>query len=170
MKIIRNDSIVKSSGNEKIAKSTLNNEIQNEIMTSMNNLKEKNTLMSSLQQKVSKTVIRNWNSLINTLPSNIFNFCRKALIFPLNNNSNLARWKIIDSPNCDLSGKPQAQINFLNNCTSVINYGQFKWRHDSILMTILFYLTKTNEYVFADVEGYKSSAVLFNISSRYSCY
>ena len=48
MKIIRNDSIVKSSGNEKTAKSTLNNEIQNEIMTSMNNLKEKNTLMSSL--------------------------------------------------------------------------------------------------------------------------
>ena len=48
MKIIRNDSIVKSSGNEKIAKSTLDNEIQNEIMTSMNNLKEKNTLMSSL--------------------------------------------------------------------------------------------------------------------------
>ena len=48
MKIIRNDSIVKSSGNEKIAKSTLDNEIQNEIMTSMNNLKEKNNLMSSL--------------------------------------------------------------------------------------------------------------------------
>ena len=170
MKIIRNDSIVKRSANAKIAKSTLDNEIQNEIITSMNNLKEKNTLMSSLQQKVSKTVIRNWNSLINTLPSNIFNFCRKTLIFSLNNNSNLARWKIIDSPNCDLCGKPQTQINFLNNCTSVINDGHFKWRHDSILKTILFYLTKTNEYVFADVEEYKSSAVLFNINSRCSCY
>ena len=74
MEIIRNDSIVKRSANAKIAKSTLDNEIQNEIITSMNNLKEKNTLMSSLQQKVSKTLTRNWNSLINTLPSNIFNF------------------------------------------------------------------------------------------------
>ena len=39
MKNIRNDSIVKRSANAKIAKSTLGNEIQNDIMTSMNNLK-----------------------------------------------------------------------------------------------------------------------------------
>ena len=51
---------------------TLDNEIQNEIMTSMNNLKEQNTLMSSLQQKVSKTVVRNWNLLNNSLPSLYF--------------------------------------------------------------------------------------------------
>ena len=53
--------------------------------------------MSSFQQKVSKTIIRNWNSLTNTLPPNIFIFCRKALIFSINNTSNLARWKTIDS-------------------------------------------------------------------------
>ena len=87
----------------------------------MNNLKEQNTLVSSLQQKVSKTVIKNWNSSTNTLRANISNFCRKALIFSLNNNSNLAHWKILDSPNCGLSGKPQTQIHFLNNCTSVVN-------------------------------------------------
>ena len=57
--IYRNDSIVKISGNTKISKLTLDNEIQNEIMTSMNNLKEQNTLSSSLQQKVSKTLMRN---------------------------------------------------------------------------------------------------------------
>ena len=39
MKNIRNDSIVKRSANAKIAKSTLGNEIQNDIMTFMNNLK-----------------------------------------------------------------------------------------------------------------------------------
>ena len=58
-------------------------------MTSVNNLKEQNTLSSSLQQKVSKTLMRNWTSLSNTLSPNIFNFCGKALIFSLNNNSNL---------------------------------------------------------------------------------
>ena len=82
--------------------------------------------MSSLQQKVSKTVIRNWNSLTNTLPPNTLNFCRKALIFSLGNNSNLARWKIRDSPNCDLCGKPQTQVHFLNNSTSAINDDLFK--------------------------------------------
>ena len=39
MKNIRNNSIVKRSANAKIVKSTLGNEIQNDIVTSMNNLK-----------------------------------------------------------------------------------------------------------------------------------
>ena len=75
----RNDSIVKRSANAKVSKSTLDNEIQNEIITSMTKLKEQNTLLSSLQQNVTKSTIKNWNLLINCLPSNIFNFCRKAL-------------------------------------------------------------------------------------------
>ena len=55
----------------------------------------------------------------------------------------------------------------LNNCTSFLNNGQLKPHHDSILKTILFYLTSANKYdVFADVEGYYS-AVLFNLSVRY---
>ena len=109
MKNIGNDIILKRSANAKVAKSTLDDEIQNEIITSMAKFKEQNTLLLSLQQNVTKTTIRNWNLLINRLPSNIFNFCRKALIFSLNNNSNLARWKIRNSPNCDLCGKTQTQ-------------------------------------------------------------
>ena len=89
MKNIRNDNIIKRSTNAKVAKSTLDNQIQNEITTSMTKLKEQNTLLSSLQQNVTKTTIGNWNLLINCLPSNIFNFDKKALIFSLNNNSNM---------------------------------------------------------------------------------
>ena len=48
MKNIQNDSIVKRSANAKIFESTLDNEIQNKIMTSMNNIKAQNTLMASL--------------------------------------------------------------------------------------------------------------------------
>ena len=69
MKIIRNDSIVKRSGNTKIAKSERHNGI-------MNNLKQENTLISSLQQNFSKTLIKNWNSLTNTVPRNVFNLYR----------------------------------------------------------------------------------------------
>ena len=101
--------------------------------------------------------------LINCLPSNIFNFCRKALIFfSLNNNRNLARWKICNSLNCDLCGQTQTQIHSLNNCIVTINNGRYKWRHYSILKTILCYIYSSNEYqVFADVEDYNSSAVFF---------
>ena len=67
--------------------------------------------------------------------------------------------------------KSQTQIHFLNNCTSAVNDGRFKWRHNSILKTILFYLTSTNDYdVFADVEGYRSSAVLFNVIELTVCF
>ena len=64
-------------------------------MTSRNNLKEQNTLMS-------KTVIRNWDLLNNTLSPNTFDFCRKALNFSLNSTRNLGRWNNRDPPNCDL--------------------------------------------------------------------
>ena len=128
----------------------------------MTKLKEQSTLLSSLQQNVTKTTIRNWNLLINCLPSNIFNFCRKALTFSLNNNSNLTRWKIHNSPNCHLCGKNQTQTHALNTCIGAINDGQYKWRHESILKTILCYICSSNEYqMFADVEGYNSSAIFF---------
>ena len=54
VKNIRNDSIVKRSANAKVAKSTFDNEIHNKIITSMTKLKEQNTLLSSLQQNVTK--------------------------------------------------------------------------------------------------------------------
>ena len=114
MKITRNGSIVKRSGNVKIAKSERHDGIKN-------NLKQENTLISSLQQKISKTLIRNWNLLTNTVAPNVFNFCGWALIFSLNSDSDVASWMICDSPNCELCGKLQTQIHFLNNFTSVIN-------------------------------------------------
>ena len=88
-------------------------------MTSMNNLKEHNTLVSSLQQKVSKTRIRNWKSLTK-LYRRIVSISAETPLFS---------------------------------------------RHNSILKTSLFYLTSINKYdVFANVERYISSALLFNSS------
>ena len=64
----------------------------------------------------------------------ILNFCKKSLIFSIINNSNLARWNIRDSPNCNLpTNKPQKKIHFLDNCTSGVNDGRFKWGHNSII-------------------------------------
>ena len=54
MKIIRSDSIVKRSVNAKVAKSTLGNEVQNEIITSMTKLKEQNTLLRHYNKMLRK--------------------------------------------------------------------------------------------------------------------
>ena len=89
----------------------------------MTKLKEQNTILSSLKQNVTKTTIRNWNLLINCFPLIILNFYRKALIFSLNNNNIVARWKIRNSPNFDLYGKTQTQIHALNNYIGAINDG-----------------------------------------------
>ena len=51
MKNIGNGIIVKRSANAKVAKPT---QIENKITTSMTKLKEQNTLLSSLQQNVTK--------------------------------------------------------------------------------------------------------------------
>ena len=59
MKNIRNDSIVKRSEDAKVGNSTLDNKIQNEIIKSMTKFKEQNALLSSLEQNVTKTTIRN---------------------------------------------------------------------------------------------------------------
>ena len=77
----------------------------------------------------------------------------------------MARWKIRNWPNCDLCGKVQSQIHVLNNCSAAVNEGRYKWRHDSVLKTLLSYLGSLNDFeVYADVEGYRSSAMFFNSS------
>ena len=163
MKNIRNDRIVKRSVNGNVAKSAFDNEIQNKIITSMTKWKNKIHYFRHYNKMLWKLRSETEILLFNCLPSNIFNFCKKALIFfSLNNNRNLARWKICSSLNCDLYGKTQTQIHSLNNCIVTINDGRYKWRHYSILKTILCYICSSNEYqVFADVEGYNSSVVFF---------
>ena len=54
MKNIRNDSIVKRLANAKVAKATLDSEIQNEIITSMTKLKEQNTLLRHYNKMLRK--------------------------------------------------------------------------------------------------------------------
>ena len=54
MKNIRNGSIVKRSANAKVTKSTLDNEIQNKIITSMTKLKEQNTYFRHYNKMLQK--------------------------------------------------------------------------------------------------------------------
>ena len=80
-------------------------------------------------------VINMWQALAKRLPSNIFNFCRKALILCLPDKSNLYRWKITGDNLCFLCHHMQTQLHVLSNCEISLN--RYTWRHDSVLNSLL---------------------------------
>ena len=99
------------------------------------NLKEQCCIIKHVVGCCSPKVINMWQSLLKKLPGSIFAFSRKALIFCLPNRSNLFRWKISDSDECTVCKKKETQLHILSNCEHYLN--RYKWRHDSILWTLL---------------------------------
>jgi hypothetical protein len=100
------------------------------------------------------------------LPRNITCFARRALVLNLSNNSNLKRWKIRDSPNCDLCNKIQTQLHVFSYCPVALQKHRYTWRHDSILNTILHHLRRVMSEdleIFADCpdSGLKCTSNLF---------
>ena len=77
MKNIRNDSIVKRSANAKVAKATLDSEIQNEIITSMTKLKEQNTLLCHYNKMLRKLRLETGIYLLSTFRQIYLTFAEK---------------------------------------------------------------------------------------------
>lgn len=100
---VRYDAAISNKDHGKAIKSRYNNAVQNKIQQNLSNLKKQNNIMNHLQQVVPKYRLENWHKQIQNLPPNIFAFCRKALIFCVVNNSNLCRWKILNTPNFNLN-------------------------------------------------------------------
>ena len=104
------------------------------------NLKEQNVIIKHILSTCQVKTINMWQSLIKKLPSNIFCFVRKSLIFCLPNKSNLFRWKLIENNLCSLCNNVETQLHVLSNCPSYLN--RYTWRHDSILKTLLRKISK----------------------------
>ena len=103
----------------------LRNKIDKSTWNDFMSLKEQNKLISHLVKECPVKIITIWQCLVRNLPSNIFQFCRRALILSLPNNSNLLRWKITVSGNCGMCNKLQTQLHTLSNCSSQLD--RFKW-------------------------------------------
>ena len=97
-------------------------------------LKEQSTIVSSIVNSSFAKDITNWQNVIKRLPVNIHNFASRYLIFNLANNSNLFRWKILPSSNCNLCLKSQIQLYIFNFCERTVD--RFTWRHNSILTSL----------------------------------
>ena len=94
----------------------------------------------------------------------IFVFVRRALTYSLPNNSNLHRWGKIEAASCDLCSERQTQRHMLSNCSVAVEEGRYTWRHDSILYTMLRYLSQLSSYgfkIYGDLQDYRCPSELF---------
>ena len=137
---------------------------QTSIWNKFMELNEQCILIKRLLLVCSPQTICVWQSLVKNLPTNIFCFCRKALIFCLPNKSNLLRWKLSQNDNCELCSKKQTQLHTLSNCSSALK--RCTWRHDSVLTCLIKniekYLNKKQK-LFTDCPSlpYTNTSALF---------
>ena len=87
-----------------------------EIWSNFVELKEQSVIITCLTDTCYKKMIKVWHEIVTRMPSNIVCFARRALILSLGNNSNLKRWNIRDSANCELCNKLQIQLHVFSNC------------------------------------------------------
>ena len=117
-----------------------------------------------MKMEATSKQISTWKQVCDRLPTTIFVFIRRALIFSLLNNSNLNRWGKIDPAACDLCSLWQTQCHMLANCPVAAEEGRYTWRHNSVLNTILMYLRQLTSYgytLYGDLPGYFHSNALF---------
>ena len=108
-----------------------------------------------------------WHKQIQNLFQNIFAFCQKVLVFSLDNNSNLHRWKILHTTNFNLYDGKQAQLHVLNNCPTLATEEPYRRKHDLVLYTLARYLTALENSglrLYAELEGYEKTGTFFNLS------
>ena len=136
------------------------------IWNNFMDLKEQNVIIKHVVSKCPSKVINMWQSLMRNLPGNIFCFTGKALIFCLQNKSNLFKWKLAAVNTCSSCNKTETQLHVLSNCVNSLD--RYKWRHDSILNSILVKLsncTFKSTKIYADCPGteqkYMCPSVLF---------
>ena len=102
--------------------------------------KEQNTLIIRLMETCHKKIIKLWQKIVTEMPTSITCFVRRALILSLGNNSNLKRWNIRESQNCDLCNRSQTQLHVFSFCPTALKQHRYTWRHNSILVTIIHHL------------------------------
>ena len=170
IKNVNSDSIVNKAfsqdpPNNKIkakCNSILNKEITESAWDSFMGLKEQCILIKQVIEVPMVKDIQSWQIPAKRLPINMHNFCRRYLAMSLANNSNLKRWKILNSELCSLCTKKQTQLHVFNHYLQALN--RYTWRHNSIIQTFCNHLLEKASYnfcLYADIEGFENPATLF---------
>ena len=172
-KNIRYDEIVKdaishSTNDNNITQWCIKLEKNNErkkVWNQFMGLKEQCKIISFILEHCRAMEIKLWQDTVTRLTTNLFAFCRKALILCLSNASNLKRWGINPDGMCKLCNNLQTQFHVLSNCVNALD--RYTWRHNSILYTIYQHISfklplDMELYVDLDELRLPSPALLFS--------
>ena len=161
----RDNQLSKTKCNRELRKQSENNTWAKFI-----ELHKQNLIVKYIIDTCLSSTITSWNRMAEYLPKNIYSFLRRALILALPTMKNLATWNLINDDTCPLCNqKPQTQHHILNNCSAAANQHRYLWRHNSVLNTMVYYLSSTinaTNKIYVDIPGFLNTDSLFMSGHR----
>ena len=134
------------------------------------NLTTQNLVVKALWQESFTGNVKTWNTALNKLPKNIYNFTQRYLNNTLPTLKNMCRWKKKDNSLCFSCLQPQTLQHVVSGCKIHLKEGRYNWRHDSILKTLADFIISVNKqveiYVDLDLPGYRSPCIVTGESER----
>ena len=99
-----------------------------------------------------------WTTALESFPSFLFQFARKAILQQLPTAANLNRWKRTSNPFCDLctGAKPQTNKHVLSNCSNPSMLECYTIRHNEVLKSLASWIEENKspaQKLFVDIDG-----------------
>ena len=139
------------------AKKAMNKSLKEETLDTWNNKVKKLTFQGEfLNLLIEEETNVTWQSICNNIPKGILSFALKASVNGLNTPDNLKRWGIRKMDKCHICGNYANLEHILNWCSTALDQGRLKWRHDSVLhhMTSEINKVKPEEVtIYTDIPG-----------------
>ena len=163
------DEILVSQPSKRQATIILDNRHVQAAWIHLNSLVIQGQSVSTIVAEINKKDIEFWAKVLERCSNTIFNFAHKALLQVLPTAANLARWKKLPDPNCQLCklGHKQTNKHVLSSCPSQTALQRFTLRHNEVLLLIVSWLRSVisaTQELYADIEytSYSSTSELFN--------
>ena len=100
-----------------------------------------------------------WRSFLWDIPQGVLKFAINAGINTLPSADNLKRWGKRVSDRCGFCGNIQTLAHILSICTVALEQGRFTWRHDSVLKTIITFIShklRPGFTLYSDLAGFQT--------------
>ena len=102
-------------------------------------------VVKALWQESFTENVKTWNTALNKLPKNIYNFTQRYLNNTLPTLKNMCRWKKKENSLCFSCLQPQTLQHVASGCKIHLKEGRYNWRHDSILKTLADFIISVNK-------------------------
>jgi hypothetical protein len=150
------------------AKDVLKETREDKIGNIVNNFTSQSLVIKAMWEEAFAENVKHWQSSINSLPKNIYNFTTRYVNNTLPTLKNISLWKKTTNSLCSACLNPQTLQHVVSSCKVHLEQGRFTWRHSSILKTLAGYLSsiKNNSLIYADIDGFDNPSVITGPDDR----